>query len=274
LSRWLGDALNQRVNTGVIIMMNDKQLQQSVTEELAWDPSIMSAHIGVTAREGVVTLSGHVPSYWEKRSAEAAASRVKGVKAVVEEIKVQLANVTLWTDDQLAERALQNLASDGSVPKDQIKLAIEKGWVTLTGEVDWNYQKIAAEYDIHRLLGVVGVTNEIRIKPRVQAYEVREKIEKALERIAPFDAADISIKRMVAKSHSVATFETGTNAISSRPRHGRCPALRRCRTKSHSAGDLRRAAGGRLYAGEPAARRNGKLQTRRSDQKPRSGTWD
>jgi osmotically-inducible protein OsmY len=152
------------------------------------------AHIGVTAREGVVTLSGHVPSYWEKRSAEAAASRVKGVKAVVEEIKVQLANVTLWTDDQLAERALQNLASDGSVPKDQIKLAIEKGWVTLTGEVDWNYQKIAAEYDIHRLLGVVGVTNEIRIKPRVQAYEVREKIEKALERIAPFDAADISIK--------------------------------------------------------------------------------
>jgi osmotically-inducible protein OsmY len=194
LSRWLGDALNQRVNTGVIVMMNDKQLQQSVTEELAWDPSIMSAHIGVTAREGVVTLSGHVPSYWEKRSAEAAASRVKGVKAVVEEIKVQLANVTLWTDDQLAERALQNLASDGSVPKDQIKLAIEKGWVTLTGEVDWNYQKVAAEYDIHRLLGVVGVTNEIRIKPRVQAYEVREKIEKALERIAPFDAADISIK--------------------------------------------------------------------------------
>jgi osmotically-inducible protein OsmY len=142
----------------------------------------------------VVTLSGHVPTYWEKRSAESAASRVKGVKAVAEEIKVRLLNDNLWTDDQLAERALQNLASDSSVPKDQIKLVVEKGWVTLSGEVDWNYQKTAAEYDVHRLLGVVGVTNEIKIKPHVQAYEVREKIGKALERVAPFDAADISIK--------------------------------------------------------------------------------
>jgi osmotically-inducible protein OsmY len=175
-------------------MMNDKQLQQSVTDELTWEPSIASAHIGVAAREGVVTLSGHVPSYWEKRSAEAAASRVKGVKAVVEEIKVQLHGDNLSTDEKIAERALQNLASDGSVPKDQIKLKVEKGWVTLKGEVDWNYQKSAAEYDVHRQIGVVGITNEIKIKPHVQAYEVREKIEKALQRIAPFDAADISIK--------------------------------------------------------------------------------
>jgi osmotically-inducible protein OsmY len=80
------------------------------------------------------------------------------------------------------------------VPKDHVKLAVEKGWVTLTGEVDWNYQKRAAEHEVHRLIGVIGVTNDIKIKPRVQAYEVREKIEKALERIAPFDAADISIK--------------------------------------------------------------------------------
>jgi osmotically-inducible protein OsmY len=174
-------------------MMNDKQLQQSVTEELAWDPSITSAHIGVTARDGVVTLSGHVPSYWEKRSAEVAASRVKGVKALVEEIHVQLFGGNFWADERIAECGLQNLASDASVPKDHIKLAVEKGWVTLTGEVDWNYQKTAAESDIHRLLGVVGVTSEIKIKPRVQAYEVREKIEKALQRIAPFDSADISI---------------------------------------------------------------------------------
>ena len=175
-------------------MMNDKQLQQSVTEELTWEPSITSAHIGVTAREGVVTLSGHVPSYWEKRSAEAATSRVKGVKAVVEEIKVQLFGGNLWTDEKIADSALQNLASDSSVPKEKIKLKVEKGWVTLTGEVDWNYQKQAAEQDIHRLFSVIGVTNEIKIKPHVQAYEVREKIEKALERVAPFDAADISIK--------------------------------------------------------------------------------
>ena len=175
-------------------MMNDKQLQQSVMDELAWDPSVTSAHIGVTAREGVVTLSGHVPSYWEKRSAEAAASRVKGVKAVIEEIEVQLSGDNMWTDEKICARALDNLASDSSVPKDQIKLEVEKGWVTLTGEVDWNYQRSAAVCDVNRMNGVVGITNEIKIKPRVQAHEVREKIEKALERVAPFDAADISIK--------------------------------------------------------------------------------
>lgn len=174
--------------------MNDKQLQQSVTDELAFEPSVTSAHIGVTAKDGVVTLSGHVPSYWEKRCAETAASRVKGVKAVVEEITVQLFGGNLWTDEKIAARALENLASDGSVPKDQVRLAVEKGWVTLTGEVDWNYQRSAAVRDVNRMNSVVGITNEIQIKPHVQAHEVREKIEKALERIAPFDAADISIK--------------------------------------------------------------------------------
>ena len=181
-------------------MMNDKQLQQSVTEELTWEPSITSSHIGVTAREGVVTLSGHVPSYWEKRSAEAAARRVKGVKAVVEEIKVQLHGGDLWADDRIAERALQNLSSDSSVPKDRIKLTVEKGQVTLTGKVDWNYQKGAAEYDIHRLIGVVGVTNEIMVKPRIQAQEVREKIEKALKRTALFVQRAFRLKWTVTKS--------------------------------------------------------------------------
>jgi osmotically-inducible protein OsmY len=174
-------------------MMDDKQLQQSVLDELAWDPSITSAHIGVAARQGVVTLSGHVPTYWEKRSAETAASRVKGVKAVAEEIKVQPIGDEAWEDDTIAGRALASLASNSSLPKDRIKLAVEKGWVTLTGQVDWKYQKTAAEYDVHRLIGVVGITNNIMIKPDVQAYEVREKIAKALERIAPFDSTRISI---------------------------------------------------------------------------------
>jgi osmotically-inducible protein OsmY len=175
-------------------MINDKQLQQAVTDELAWEPSITSAHIGVTAKDGVVTLSGHVPSYWEKRSAETAASRVKGVKAVVEEIKVKLFGDNLWTDEQIAEHGVRNLASDSSLPKDRIKLTVEKGWVTLTGSVDWHYQKSAAEYDVHRLIGVLGVTNKIEVKPPAEAYQVREKIEKALSRVAPFDAEDISIK--------------------------------------------------------------------------------
>ena len=175
-------------------MSKDKQLQQSVLDELAFEPSVASAHIGVTAKDGVVTLSGHVPSYWEKRSAEAAASRVKGVKAVVEEITVQLFGGGPLSDEKLAERALQNLASDVSVPKDHIKLAVEQGWITLTGEVDWNFQKSSAEYDVHRMIGVLGVTNDIKIKPRVQAQDVREKIEKALSRTALFEAAGISVK--------------------------------------------------------------------------------
>jgi osmotically-inducible protein OsmY len=173
--------------------MNDKLLQQSVTDELAWEPSVTSEHIGVTARDGIITLSGHVPSYWEKRAAQSAASRVKGVKGVVEEIEVKLFGGGIWADDNLAERALQNLASDGSVPKERVKLVVEKGWITLTGDVDWNYQKMAAENTVHRLLGVLGVMNEIKIKPHVQAYEVREKIQKALERVAAFDAQHLSI---------------------------------------------------------------------------------
>jgi osmotically-inducible protein OsmY len=175
-------------------MTSDEKLQQSVIDELAWEPAVTSAHIGVTAKDGVVTLSGHVPSLWQKRLAEATVNRVRGVKAVVEEIDVQLFGYNLWTDDQIAGRALQNLSLDGSLPKDRIKLAVERGRITLTGEVDWDYQRRAAEGDVHRLTGVVGVTNEIKIKPHVQAYEVREKIGKALERVAPFDTANISIE--------------------------------------------------------------------------------
>lgn len=174
-------------------MMNDKQLQKSVTDELEWEPSITSAHIGVTAKDGVVTLSGHVPSFWEKRLAQAAATRVKGVKAIVEDIQVRLFGGSILADDKIAERAIQNLASDGSVPKDKVKLAVEKGRVTLTGEVDWNYQKNAAENAVHRLIGVLSIANDIKIKPHVQAYEVREKIEKALMRTASFEANNLSI---------------------------------------------------------------------------------
>jgi len=173
--------------------MNDKQLQQAVIDELAWEPSVASEHIGVSAREGVITLSGHVPSFWEKRAANAAATRVKGVKAVAEEIEVKLFGGTLWADDNIAERAVQSLSFDGSVPKDKVKLTVEKGWITLTGEVDWNYQKTAADHAVHRLMGVLGVTNDIKIKPRVAASEVREKIEKALNRVTSYEAQDLSI---------------------------------------------------------------------------------
>jgi osmotically-inducible protein OsmY len=174
--------------------MNDKQLQQAVIDELDWEPSVHASHIGVTASNGVVTLSGHVPTYWEKRAAERAAQRVKGVKAIVEEIDVQLRGEDRWADDTIAERALQRLASDAAVPEDRITFKVEDGWVTLTGEVDWHFQKTAAERDVHNITGVRGLTNQITIKPQVQRFEVRDKIAKALARTAALDAAAISIQ--------------------------------------------------------------------------------
>jgi osmotically-inducible protein OsmY len=175
-------------------MVNDKQLQQAVLDELAWTPSVTSSHIGVTANNGVVTLSGHVPNFWEKRAAEKAAQKVRGVRAVAEEIKVQLSSDGTLSDEKIAEQALSSLASDVTVPSDKVKVKVEKGWVTLTGEVDWNYQKIAAEYGVHKIIGIMGLTNSITVKPHVQPYEVRAKITKALERTAPFDVKNIIIK--------------------------------------------------------------------------------
>jgi osmotically-inducible protein OsmY len=176
------------------IVMDDKELQQAVIDELDWEPSVDASHIGVTASKGVVTLSGHVPTYWEKRTAEQAAQRVKGVKAIVEEIEVRLRGEDRWADDRIAEQALQSLASDAAVPRDVITLKVEDGWVTLTGEVDWHFQKTAAEHDVHNIKGVRGLTNKISIKPQVQRFEVHDKIAKALARTAALDAAAISIQ--------------------------------------------------------------------------------
>jgi len=174
--------------------MNDKQLQQAVIDELDWEPSVDASDIGVTASNGVVTLSGYVPTFWQKRKAEWAAQRVKGVKALVEEIEVKLRGEDRWADDTIAERALQSLASDAAVPKDRITLKVEDGWVTLSGEVDWHFQKTAAEHDVHNITGVRGLSNQISIKPQVQRFEVRAKIAKALARTAALDAAAISIQ--------------------------------------------------------------------------------
>jgi osmotically-inducible protein OsmY len=167
-------------------------LQKAVLAELSWEPMVTSAHIGVTAHEGVVTLSGHVASYMEKHAAETAASRVKGVKAVAEEIEIKLAGDMRRTDDQIAGAALESLRWDVSVPKDKIKVKVEKGWVTLTGSVDWHFQKDAAAHDVRRLFGVVGISDEIAIKPQIRPSDIHEKIMTALHR-SWFDPAHISV---------------------------------------------------------------------------------
>jgi osmotically-inducible protein OsmY len=172
--------------------MNDKSLQQSVLDELEWEPSVNSAHIGVTADNGVVTLSGHVGTYAEKLAAEKAAGRVIGVKAVAEELEVRYP-LDKPDDDDIAKYAVSALNWDIQVPNNSVAVKVEKGWVTLSGTVDWYFQSSTAELDVRNIRGVIGVTNEIKIRPRVQVSDVRSKIKAAFERNSQIDADAIKI---------------------------------------------------------------------------------
>ncbi len=173
--------------------MTDQSLKQSVLDELNWEPSVKAAHIGVTARNGVVTLTGHVESYAEQWAAERGAERVTGVKAVAEKLEVRYPLTHVQDDEQIAKRAIQVLSWDVFVPKDQVKVKIENGWVTLTGAVDYYFHKHNAEADVRKLHGVVGVSNEITIKPSVAASDVRGNIKSALSRYAQLEAERISV---------------------------------------------------------------------------------
>ena len=173
--------------------MTDQSLKQSVLDELNWEPSVKAAHIGVTARNGVVTLTGHVESYAEKWAAERSAERVTGVKAIAEKLDVRYPSTLDHGDELLARRALELLSWDVFVPKDKVKVKIEKGWVTLTGAVDYYFQKHNAESGIRKLHGVMGVSNEITIKPSVETSDVRGNIKSALSRYAQLEADRISV---------------------------------------------------------------------------------
>jgi len=174
-------------------MSKDSNLQQAVTAELGWEPSITASHIGVTADNGVVTLSGHVNSFVQKLAAEAAARRVKGVRAVAEEIEVRLAFDGKRGDDDIGAAAVSRLAWDMSVPRDAIKVQVEKGWVTLTGTVEWHYQKVAAVAAIRPLMGVVGVSDHVVLSPRVSTSNISDDIMHALHRSWFFDGDTIKV---------------------------------------------------------------------------------
>jgi osmotically-inducible protein OsmY len=172
--------------------MSDKSLQQDVTDELEWEPSVNAAHIGVTAKDGVVTLSGDVSSYAEKWAAERAARRVYGVKAVAQEIQVRYPFDKV-DDTDIAQKALQALSWDVEVPANKVTVKVEDGWVYLSGTVDWHFQSSAAEADVRKLKGVIGVINNIVIKPSVQASDVRAKLKTAFERNAEIDEENITV---------------------------------------------------------------------------------
>jgi osmotically-inducible protein OsmY len=172
--------------------MSDKNLQQAVLDELNWEPTVDPAHIGVTANDGVVTLTGDVGSYAAKLAAQRAAGRVVGVKAVVEELRVHFP-YDAPDDDDIAKSALEALAWDVEVPENSIAVMVEKGVVTLSGTVGWYYQSNAAEADVRKLRGVVDVVNNIDIEPAAQISDVGEKIKAAFKRNALIDADNIIV---------------------------------------------------------------------------------
>lgn len=175
-------------------MKTDLQLQHDVAEELRWDPSINEKEIAIAAKDGVVTLRGTVNSYSEKFAVELAAERVNGVRAVAEELKVQLPGEHVRDDTDIAHAVAAALKWDVQVPNDAVTATVERGWVTLRGDVDWQYQKEAAQAAVRRLIGVQGVSNFIRLTPVVSTFDVQTKIESALKRSAEVEADRITVE--------------------------------------------------------------------------------
>jgi osmotically-inducible protein OsmY len=174
-------------------MKTDSQLQQDVSAELQWEPSVHAARIGVEVKDGVVTLAGQVDSYAEKWSAERAAQRVAGVKAMTTELKVHLTSLSQRTDGDIAQAVENVLEWTSSLPAGAIQVMVERGWVTLSGDVDWQYQRQAATDSVRFLMGVTGVSDQINIKPSLTATAVKSDIEAALKRTSMADAKTISV---------------------------------------------------------------------------------
>jgi osmotically-inducible protein OsmY len=177
-------------------VMSDRKLRQDVLDEMDFEPSVNALHIGVAVDKGVVTLSGHVASYAEKLAAERAVRRVKGVRAIAQEIEVRYPFDKKTADDEIARRALDILNWSAVVPRDAVQLTVHDGWITLNGQVDWQFQRSSAEDDIRKLSGVSGITNKIAIRSQVQPADVKRKIEDALRRNAEIEAQGITVTVM------------------------------------------------------------------------------
>jgi len=172
----------------------DAQIQTDVLAELKWEPRVQPNEIGVTVKDGVVTLTGWVDSYTKKSAAEDATHRVRGVKAVANNIEIRLPSSAERTDADIAAAAVRALEWDAGVSVDKLDVTVSKGWVTLKGDVEWQYQKQDAERVVRRLSGVKGVTNLITIKPHLTASELKTKIDQALVRSAETDARRITVE--------------------------------------------------------------------------------
>lgn len=175
-------------------MKTDLKIKQDVLAELEWQPNIDETEIGVTVKDGIVTLTGMVDSYTKKIAAEKAAANVYGVKAVAEDIKVKYSSDKGKSDTEIAKAAVDAIKWNTSVPNDAIKIKVEDSWVYLNGEVSWEYQKNAAKTTVSKLAGVKGVINNISLKKIVAPAEVKNRITKAFERSATLEAKNIQVE--------------------------------------------------------------------------------
>ena len=177
----------------VEFVMSDYALRQDILEELAFDPQFNAAHIGVAVDDGVVTLTGHVAHYAEKLAVEQAVRRVKGVRAIAEEVEVRVPNHKRTADDEIAKRAADILRWSASVPADSVQITVHDGWVQLEGEVPWHFQRAAIQNQLSRLSGLVGIVNNIMVKNQPHAPEIKDWIAAAFRRHAEIDPKSIRV---------------------------------------------------------------------------------
>jgi osmotically-inducible protein OsmY len=159
--------------------IDDSELRRAVIAELEWDPSIDASGIAIAVKEGVVTLAGTVRSYAERLDVERGVKRLSGVRGIADELEVRLAGSSVRSDADIAQSVLSALRFNVAVPDDQLRVTVDRGWVRLEGEVEWQYQRGAAESSVRPVMGVKGVTNDIVVKPRIKATDVRAEIEDA-----------------------------------------------------------------------------------------------
>ena len=204
-------------------MKTDAQLQKDVIAQLAWEPAVQAAHIGVEVNDGIVTLAGEVGSYSEKWHAERAAQRVSGVKALAIEMQVKLAGPARRTDSDIGQSVRNVLDWTSAVESGAVKVQVEGGWITLSGEVDWQYQKLAATDAVRSLMGVTGVSDEIGIKHKPMASIVKADIDAAIRRSAAKDSSEILVAvagtdvTLTGKVHSWSERDLATDSAWSSP---------------------------------------------------------
>lgn len=175
-------------------MKSDADLKKDVVDELAWDPAVNASAVGVAVRDGVVTLSGHLDTYAEKAAVERVLKRVAGVKAIALELDVRLAPGHVRSDTDIARAAEQALGWNSMVPANKVRVIVDRGWVTLQGQLEWDYQRQSAEKAVRALVGVVGLSNEIAIAPRAAPADVTRRIREALTRQAQREVKHLDVR--------------------------------------------------------------------------------